>query len=696
MESTPSAEYDSDRGRASRGIQQVVFVLIYTLIVIAVVTLPELRPLEVFLLAAMIMPVLYAAFRFQRRVYLLMVVLAALVKIAAQLWSRPAEPGAWIVLAALVPVALASEMIYQLERRREHAERELRESRARYYLFLSRFRGVASQADLQGFPLFLHGEIEELSGYTPEDFLERRVSWFDLILAEDLPAVAQQQELLRTQPNTVAQMDYRVRRRDGEVRWVHELAQNECGPNGKLRSILIARYDVTPARLAEKALRESEQRFRGVFDNMQEGFALYQAVRGEDGGILDFRILECNAAFMRTFNFSIGPLVGKTIREVFPNLGEDWWQAFRAVTLSGQPTHMEGYSRRLNRHLEISLFQPAPEQVVTITMDITARKLVEQELVGTQARFRSLFENSPVSLWDEDFSNVRRMVDELRAEGVTDFRAYFQDNRPAWERFARALIVNDVNRAAVEMANMPSKEALMANVSGVLMTGHPDGLVEQVCAIAEGRTYLQWEGPNDERGGEVRYHRITWSVAPGSEETYSRVIVAIMDITDSKRAMESLIYLSTHDTLTGLYNRAYFDTEIQRLSVGRTFPVSIVFADMDGLKASNDTFGHHVGDELLRRAALVLRSAFRGEDVVARIGGDEFGVLLPSASPEVAQAAVERVKIALRDHNAAHPGPPVHFSMGIATAAKDDNLEDTLRAADADMYRVKAEKRRMV
>lgn len=695
MESFSGAEHEDQPGRAGNTAQQALYILLFFLALAAVEFMPALRPLEAFLLTALIAPVLYAAYRLQRRVYLLMILLAAVVMIAARV--LPAGPGGWAIVAAVMPVALMSEMVYWLVLRREQAERELQERRARYYLFLSRFRGVASQADLQGQPLFLHGEVESMTGYTQEDFLEQRVSWFDLILAEDLPAVAQQQELLRARPNTVAQMDYRLRRRDGEVRWVHEVAQNECGPNGKPRSILIARYDVTPARQAAEALRASEQRFRGVFDNMQEGFALYQAVRGEDGAsIVDFRLLECNAAFARTFRLPSAPLEGKTISEIFPNLGEDWWQAFRAVTLSGQPTLMEGYSRRLSRFLEVSLFQPAPEQIVTITMDITERKHVEQELVDTQARFRSLFENSPVPLWDEDFSNIRRMVKELQAGGVSDFHAYFRDNRPEWERFVRALIVNDVNRAAVELANMPSKEALLANISGVLMKGHPDGLIEQICAIAEGRANLQWEGPNDERDGEVRYHRITWSVAPGSEETYSRVIVAIMDITDSKRAMESLIYLSTHDTLTGLYNRAYFDTEIQRLSVGRTFPVSIVFADMDGLKASNDTFGHHVGDELLRRAALVLRSAFRGEDVVARIGGDEFGVLLPSASAEVAQAAVERVKIALRDHNAAHPGPPVHFSMGIATAAKDDNLEETLRAADADMYRVKAEKRRIV
>ena len=127
-----------------------------------------------------------------------------------------------------------------------------------------------------------------------------------------------------------------------------------------------------------------------------------------------------------------------------------------------------------------------------------------------------------------------------------------------------------------------------------------ESIVEQIAAIAEGRTTFDWEGVNHVANGEARYHHITWTVAEGSEESYERVIVAITDITDSKRTETALLYLSTHDILTSLYNRAYFDTELERLSRGREYPITIFFADMDGLKQVNDVLGHHIGDEMLR------------------------------------------------------------------------------------------------
>ena len=99
---------------------------------------------------------------------------------------------------------------------------------------------------------------------------------------------------------------------------------------------------------------------------------------------------------------------------------------------------------------------------------------------------------------------------------------------------------------------------------------------------------------------------------------------------ERERAQEELKYLSIHDTLTGLYNRNFFMAEIERLERGRAFPISIVMADADHLKETNDRQGHPAGDALLKRIAQTLTIAFRAEDVIARIGGDEFAVLLPS------------------------------------------------------------------
>ncbi len=188
-------------------------------------------------------------------------------------------------------------------------------------------------------------------------------------------------------------------------------------------------------------------------------------------------------------------------------------------------------------------------------------------------------------------------------------------------------------------------------------------------------------------GGRVYSLSVRAIRGSGGEPTGGMAVV--QDITVRKHLEDKLRYLSAHDPLTGLFNRLYFEEEMARLAKGRHFPMSIVVADVDGLKAVNDRLGHAVGDELLRRAAEVLRISFRPGDVVARIGGDEFAVLLPGASEHAGESAMLRV----RQHEDAQGGPPdhppLHFSLGLATAAEGESLGETLRLADSRMYRDK-------
>jgi diguanylate cyclase (GGDEF)-like protein/PAS domain S-box-containing protein len=168
----------------------------------------------------------------------------------------------------------------------------------------------------------------------------------------------------------------------------------------------------------------------------------------------------------------------------------------------------------------------------------------------------------------------------------------------------------------------------------------------------------------------------------------------IRDITERRRTEEKLLYLGTHDTLTGVYNRAYFEEEFERLKRGRGFfPVSIVMVDVDGMKAVNDSLGHAVGDAVLQTAAVVLASSFRSEDVVARIGGDEFAVLLPASGSATAEKAVTRVRRFLSTRNSRVQGPLLSLSIGTASGEKGCSLSEVLREADENMYREKQAKK---
>lgn len=169
----------------------------------------------------------------------------------------------------------------------------------------------------------------------------------------------------------------------------------------------------------------------------------------------------------------------------------------------------------------------------------------------------------------------------------------------------------------------------------------------------------------------------------------ARTFNSMIQHEDQKSA--ELFHASTHDTLTGLYNRAYFDSELERLSRGRLMPISVVVADIDGLKKCNDNNGHAAGDALIKAAAQVLLDSFRAEDIVARIGGDEFAVLLPGVDTEQVQLALERVRnTETKAEVASNVICSVSISLGSTTSETPEGLHEAFKQADKRMYIEKA------
>jgi diguanylate cyclase (GGDEF)-like protein/PAS domain S-box-containing protein len=169
-------------------------------------------------------------------------------------------------------------------------------------------------------------------------------------------------------------------------------------------------------------------------------------------------------------------------------------------------------------------------------------------------------------------------------------------------------------------------------------------------------------------------------------------IANVRDVRQREKLDEELRYQSTHDALTGLCNRASLDQELARLGRGRRFPVAILVIDIDGLKPVNDGSGHAAGDDLLVRASRLLCAAARGDDVVARIGGDEFVIVLPQTTLETARHVLERLAGSVEAHNVG-AAIPVRYSAGVAIANSAEGLPVALREADDRMYAHKRSRR---
>ncbi len=189
------------------------------------------------------------------------------------------------------------------------------------------------------------------------------------------------------------------------------------------------------------------------------------------------------------------------------------------------------------------------------------------------------------------------------------------------------------------------------------------------------------------RGGKGLYF---WTLAApiyGDNGSFLGAVQCIRDIGERKQMEEELKRLSTRDALTGLYNRNFFEEQLQCLEKSRFYPISLVICDLDGLKLVNDAWGHDRGDELLRRAASVIKSCGRDAGLVARVGGDEFAVMLPGADRNTAEQVTRRIKEATEGDNARHVDFPLSISVGSATAEDGSrSLREVYKEADDAMY----------
>lgn len=154
------------------------------------------------------------------------------------------------------------------------------------------------------------------------------------------------------------------------------------------------------------------------------------------------------------------------------------------------------------------------------------------------------------------------------------------------------------------------------------------------------------------------------------------------------QTQKKISYLSFHDQLTGLYNKNFFNEEIERLNTSRKLPISIIISDFNNLKLVNDSYGHKIGDKFLKTYAEILKKNSRQEDIIARWGGDEFVILLPNADRKGTELLLERIKTAV--DNVKIAGEKMSIALGYAIKeTPDQDIQDVFKQADKNMYRNK-------
>jgi diguanylate cyclase (GGDEF)-like protein/PAS domain S-box-containing protein len=439
---------------------------------------------------------------------------------------------------------------------------------------------------------------------------------------------------------------------DGSIHKVHITYTPDHQSDGKVRGFISGVEDITYQTQVEEQLRQSEYRLRTIISNFP---ILIFTV--DMNGIITL----AEGKGLQAFGMESTGVVGKSAFDLFRDnklLLKSLHRALAGETFQEMISDQQGlifdtwYSPLVNS-------DGSRQGMLGISANVTERTQAELALKVSEERYRTLVEN--------------------QSEGVLILDA---DLRIEYANLAAAGILK---RPAVELIGLQMDRLLRLSQKRILKSQF------ELRKKNERSTYeLDFNPTKDEK------KRLIISATPRFDSTgaFLGSFAVIRDITERKLVEEDLRYRSTHDALTGVHNRFFFDEELSRLEENHRQPISVLMVDLDRLKAINDTQGHFAGDEVLRRVANLLRACLRGEDLVARLGGDEFAVLLPNTRQAERERIIERMQRMVKKSNQKHTDLPVSVSIGGATAMPGESLLRALKEADQRLYDVKREKYR--
>ncbi|HET7142878.1 MAG TPA: PAS domain S-box protein, partial [Anaerolineales bacterium] len=374
--------------------------------------------------------------------------------------------------------------------------------------------------------------------YDPDEFLGRNI--LELVHPEDLDQVKNMQADLVQKPAERQNATLRIMRSDGTWRWIEAVATNMLNESS-VQAIVLNYRDITERKQVEDALLESEERFKGAFQYSAIGMALVS---------LEGNWLRVNSKLCSIVGYSEVELLTKTFQDItHPNdLNTDL--NYVKQVLAGEINSYTMEKRYLQKDggivwviLAVALARDkagTPLYFISQIEDITERKRVEALARESEERYRSLFEDSPIALWEEDFSAVKNRLEALREQGVTDFNEYFNLHPQAVNECASLVKILDINKATIKLFGAAKKDDLLKSIAELLKDEPIQQFQNELVNIAEGKTIFGWKGVIKTLDQSLRSIDLSWRAVPDDENSLSRVIVSMIDITEGKRAEEAL------------------------------------------------------------------------------------------------------------------------------------------------------------
>ena len=448
------------------------------------------------------------------------------------------------------------------------------------------------------------------------------------------------------------------RRMDGSQIWVEGDYKCMYDDLGRVIGHFGVQSDVTERKHYEKALRENEAKYRTLVSNIpgvvfrcnNDSHWTMEFISDDIFEITGYPSEDFINNKVRTYNSVIHP----DDQEMVVKVILDNTSKRKPYTVQYRILNSDSEIRWVHEngqwvHDKNGVFQ----YLDGVIIDITEMKKAEEALKKSEHKFRSFVENS---------SDIIFIVTE---------DGFFNYVSPNWKDILGHDVSEVVGKTPADFTPQEDAKKCLEYLTRTLRG-------EDVSCGVEYQVF--------HKNGSIRWHATRGSVI--DDDGVKKFLGIARDTTVRRQAEDKIRYLSFHDSLTGLYNRAYLEQEMQRLDTKRQLPISVILADLNGLKLVNDTYGHSVGDEMLVSAAEILKKSCRKEDIIARWSGDEFVIFLPQTTLIEAQDVCKRIVNQCSVTNV--KTVPLSMALGVANKKSlEKNLTDVLKEAEDNMYKNK-------